>query len=186
MSTLRVDNITNEDGSASPNLPNGLSGDVLTSGTVDTARMPAGSVIQVVQGTSTIKNLSTTSTSFVNTGLNLSITPISTTSKIYFILSTTLNAQTVGNFVDLSIFRSIDGGSETNLADSSPRDSFPGAAHFSVNADIHYPATINHLDSPNTALTINYIVKFKSRDGGSVRFNPEGFLTTFILMEIAG
>jgi len=48
MSTLRVDNITNEAGSASPNLPNGLSGNVLTSGTVDTARMPAGSVIQVV------------------------------------------------------------------------------------------------------------------------------------------
>jgi len=48
MSTLRVDNITNEAGSASPNLPNGLSGDVLTSGTVDTARMPAGSVIQVI------------------------------------------------------------------------------------------------------------------------------------------
>jgi len=167
-----------------------ISGDTgisaVQAGAVESGDLPAGSVIQVVQGTNTNRNLSTTSTSFVNTGLNLSITPISTTSKIYFILSTTLNAQTVGNFVDLSIFRSIDGGSEINLADSSPQDSFSGAAHFSVNADLHYPATINHLDSPNTALTTNYIVKFKSRGGGSVRFNPEGFLTTFILMEIAG
>ena len=56
-------------------------------GTIAAARLPAGSVLQVVSATKT-DTLSTTSTSFIDiTGLSVSITPTSATSKIFIMYS---------------------------------------------------------------------------------------------------
>ena len=52
-----------------------------TSGTLPAARLPAGSVLQVVQAT-TSSALTSTSTTFVSTGFSATITPRSTASRI--------------------------------------------------------------------------------------------------------
>jgi hypothetical protein len=58
----------------------------ITSGTLPTAQLPTGSILQVV-GATTTTSTSTTSSSFVDTGLTASITPSSATSKILVIIS---------------------------------------------------------------------------------------------------
>jgi hypothetical protein len=58
----------------------------LASGVPGYANLPAGSVLQVVQG-STSTLVSTTSTSFVDNGLSLSITPRFSTSRILVLVS---------------------------------------------------------------------------------------------------
>ena len=69
---------------------------VISSGRVVSSGMPAGSVLQVVNvlyGTGT----STTSTSFVDTGLTATITPTSSTSKILVCVAQTLSSTTSGS-----------------------------------------------------------------------------------------
>ena len=57
-------------------------GTVLTTAGVPASAMPAGSVIQVVQSEQTIARFATTSTSYVDTGFFVNITPTSASSKI--------------------------------------------------------------------------------------------------------
>ena len=74
-SKIKVDQIQTADGSGTIALQNQLSG-------MTSASMPTGSVLQVVN-TSTTAEQSTTSESWVDTNLSLSITPSATTSKIH-------------------------------------------------------------------------------------------------------
>jgi len=60
---------------------------LITSGTLPGARLPAGSVLQVVNATRAGATVSTTSTSDVSFGATASITPTSSSSKIYIIAS---------------------------------------------------------------------------------------------------
>lgn len=76
---------------------------VATVGTLPKARLPAGSVLQVVSNTKT-DTFSTTSTSYVDiTGLSVSITPISATSKIYisYIVNGGIDSSLAGIFIRL-------------------------------------------------------------------------------------
>ena len=64
-----------------------ISASILTSGTVPSARQPTGSVLQVVNGTRTGASVSTTSGTDVSFGATASITPTSSSSKIYVVAS---------------------------------------------------------------------------------------------------
>ena len=68
----------------------GETGNLITTGTtsriIPTAAMPAGSIVQVVTGT-TNTPVSGSGNTFVDTTLNASITPTSATSKIYVMVS---------------------------------------------------------------------------------------------------
>jgi hypothetical protein len=59
----------------------------ISSGTLGKARLPTGSVLQVVNATRPGASVSTTSTSDVSWGATASITPTSSSSKIYVIAS---------------------------------------------------------------------------------------------------
>jgi hypothetical protein len=76
---------------------------VATVGTLPAARLPAGTVLQVVSNTKT-DTFSTTSTSYVDiTGLSVSITPISSNSKIYisYLVNGGINSELAGIFIRL-------------------------------------------------------------------------------------
>ena len=186
MSTLRVDNITNEAGSASPNLPNGLSGDVLTSGTVDTARMPAGSVIQVVQEIYTTDTEITT-TSFSDVGLQATITPSSVNNKILCMVSPNSRMKSQhNNFRTFSLRLTRNGIAITT---KRTRDTIAGTGSFGYfvsNGD----KQINYLDSPNTTSPVTYKLQASvssSADNTGYEFNDGGLgQAEIILMEIVG
>ena len=146
---------------------------VLTNCTgVAKAALPAGSVLQVVQGTTTTLT-STTSTSFVTTTLTASITPRSSSNKIYISMSGCGYSSVNENLI-YTIFRA-----STNLAGANGFIT----QWFSGNRGV-MPASINYLDSPSTTSSTAYTVYIRSGSGTSVDFTDSG-TATITLMEIA-
>lgn len=150
----------------------------LASGVPSAAKLPAGSVLQVVQGTINTP-LSTTSTSYVTTNLEVSITPTSASSKILVITTSCVrktNTNTLGGSV--AIFRN-----STNV--------YLGVANqFYMNAYSGEPSgvvTLNYLDSPATTSAITYSLRIQSLTASTTFvFLPDGEKATIIAMEIAG
>jgi hypothetical protein len=147
-----------------------VSGNVLT----DTSPK-AGNVIQVV-GT-TFNNggtaQSTTSSTFVATSLTASITPTSSSSKIYIVTSSVLFPAS-GQAVFGTIYRN-----STNLGNSTG-----GLSQFN-NGNFHYSTTMTFLDSPATTSSTTYTVYFRTT-GGTAYFGGDGVTCTMTLLEIAG
>jgi hypothetical protein len=140
-----------------------------------TTQASAGNVLQVVQGTAT--SFSTTSTSFVNTGLTASITPKFSTSKI--LVQMTANVCIVPAVAGEAIsFNMVRGGTSILSAANHLFSS-------SSTADRRATASLSYLDSPATTSSTTYTIQTSSRLGNSVTF-ADGGTSTIILMEIAG
>jgi hypothetical protein len=160
------------------NLP-AADGTVITTGNI-----PAGSVLQVVQATSTAVD-STSSTGFVATSLSLSITPASASSKILLISTATVGMSTA-NVGKLAFAR--NGTLINNGPQSWGASYFISTGSFSNSG---FPWSETYLDSPATTSATTYAVHFGVDSGGPVRFNSRGTtdnagLSVLIAMEIAG
>jgi hypothetical protein len=127
-----------------------------------------GKVLQVVQGTySTSTN--STSTTFADTGLTLSITPSASTSKILVMVS--LPCEVGGNAADA-------GGASQLLRNSTavftPTGSnFNESLYFYSGGAATYGAAMqsySYQDSPATTSATTYKVQFKVFDAGSSRY----------------
>jgi hypothetical protein len=152
-------------------------------GTVASARMPAGSVLQVLQVVSTTST-DTTSASYIDAaGLSLSITPFSTSSKILVLCDLRVRGQSNDSInLGLQIVR----GSTAVYEDDK-------AFNIGVNANVGVAAhtAFNYLDSPNTTSATTYKLQIRRSSvagiGYSVSVNGSaGNKSTFTLMEIAG
>ena len=146
------------------------------------ADLPAGSVLQVVTATTTTE-VSTTSTSYVAlSNLTLSITPSSTSSKIFLVLTVPhyVGASSSGSHVSSNIFRGSVSG--TSLGNSSWGF---GSVFVTNSSAIASNVSGNYLDSPNTASAQTYTTAFRVNGGtGYAMINSQrGTLTA---MEIAG
>lgn len=138
----------------------------ISTGTLASARLPAGSVLQVV---SAFKNdtFSSTSTTFVDiTGLSVSITPTSATSKILILVTSnfsaaTGNAPTVFNLVRNS----------TNIATPATAPTYNGTVtpYIAGNiSDQSVPWSASFLDSPATTSATTY--KVQGRGSSATNF----------------
>jgi hypothetical protein len=135
----------------------------------------AGNVLQVVSAT-TAGTVSTSSTSFVQTGLEVSITPSSASSKILVIASYNMNLLTSGNWVETTLYRGA-----TNVGATR---GFNGI-YFGNTVDIHTPASLVYLDSPNTTSATLYEIYIRANSSGTVNFNQPNMTTSIVAMEIA-
>jgi len=145
-----------------------------------TSAMPAGSVIQVVNaefdGVYTV-----TSSVWIDTMINLSITPSATSSKIA--IHSTFNfvmygaARLRGGFQLLRDSTVIQGGSDetTHLRDLG------GTSYEAL-----IPASMHYIDSPNTTSEVTYKIQIKLRGGTGVQINGNVRPVHMSLMEIAG
>jgi hypothetical protein len=148
-----------------------------------------GHVIQVV---STTKNdvFSTASTSFTDvTGLSVSITPSSTSSKILVLVNVML-----GSTADAGI--KVQRGT-TDIAIGTGSSSFNclGQSAPSPGSDLEYApqhSSISHLDSPSTTSATTYKVQGRTNGSGTLYINRRSIADSFIgassitVMEIAG
>jgi hypothetical protein len=146
--------------------------------TIPKGTMPAGSVLQVVQGTTTANTL-TSSTTFVTTGLAASITPSSSTSKILITCSGgEFDINSGGQQVYGTIYRNstnLGGGTATAFTDV-----------FTATYRSIFPVCVQYLDSPATTSSTTYTLYFYSGGGGNtVRYNGQGSMGVITLMEIA-
>jgi hypothetical protein len=148
----------------------------LASGVPSTAKMPAGSVIQFVSATSTTF-FSSSSSSNVSTGISISITPTSASSKILVaFVGGDVDTQAAGRQVYLMIYR---GG--TNL----------GIGSNQANADYYFeggrgisPMNIVVVDSPNTTSSVTYTLYARCFQG-TFQINSQSIGNYIYAMEIA-
>ena len=138
-------------------------------------KLPAGSVLQVVQGTSTTST-STSSSTFVSVGLSASITPLFSTSKILVIaVGGTIYTNAGGNQARMTIYRG-----STNLGDASR-----GMSEFTAGTTyIQAGLSIGYLDSPATTSSTTYAV-YMASGNGTVNYTADSSVGSIILMEIA-
>ena len=153
------------------------------SGTVSGAG--GGKVLQVVQGT-LAGLVSTTSTSWSDTGLSASLTPSATSSKI--LVSVTLNScyQNTNNKANYTtLYRDIGGGGYSNI---HPTGSNAFYKYFGTNYSSASGTTIGHsyeiLDTVSTTSAVTYKVYFESDSGGTFNLNQNGVTSYIILQEI--
>ena len=146
-----------------------------STGVVLASQMPTGSVIQVVQAVNSTP-VTTSSSSFITTGLTGTITPQFSSSKILVMLSCEMRTAP-NTWMQVGLFKN-------------------GSALVYINTGLHYQntATIttqvaySYTDSPATTSATTYAVYFNSQTGGSsvAQYCPDGVTCTINLLEIRG
>ena len=133
-----------------------------------------GQVIQVVNSFQEISN-STTSSSYVDSGMQVIITPSSASNKILLMLS--FCTQHGGSRSRFTIHSSASGG----VLHGADNQGFVAAEG---NANANFMVTFHHLDTPNTTSAITYKMQYLNTGSTStflVNDNPQ----VFTAMEIA-
>jgi len=150
----------------------------LNSGTVATARMPAGSVLQVVYA-NTNTTVSSTSTTLISVGLSATITPSSASNKIWATYSLEVEGDS-GTDDDNTIRAAlVRGASEFVVSHISDTDNLGRERGTIVGS---------YLDSPATTSAITYEVKAaqgSAADSRNWKAQPLGY-SSLTLFEIAG
>ena len=147
---------------------------LVTSGTLPAARLPTGSVLQVVQGTSSTQ-FDTTSTSFVATNLQVSITPISSSSKIYIIATGGVGTSGANVQPVYTIYR--------NSTDLGVNNRGFGQS-YSGGGGLNSSGAMVYLDSPATTSATTYRVYLRT-NGGTATWGFDSGLQVIVVMEIA-
>jgi hypothetical protein len=150
-------------------------------GTIAAAALPAGSVLQVVQGTYATQ-VTTTSASFVTTGLSASITPKFATSKILVIASVQGIQKNAGNAATGAMLSLYKNG-------SSLLSNYAQYIGYNNTSSINLPGSnsLNYQDSPATTSATTYAIFFAtSVSGQTVNVQVDTDTSTITLMEIAG
>ena len=141
---------------------------------VPKATLPTGSVLQVVNATST-STFSTTSTSFVTTGFSASITPTSSSSKILALLSANGFIASSSVAIWITLYRGateLSGTANGLNGISNGAGGIIGVLNFS------------YVDSPATTSSTTYTIYFRT-GAGTGYFNSNNSLVTLQLLEIA-
>jgi hypothetical protein len=149
------------------------------------ATLPTGCVLQVVSTTKT-DTFQTTSATFVDlTGLSVSITPTSASSKIWVIFNTFMSANNTGGIASFNLVRD-----STNISQPSTSPTFKGTAGgYNTTADNVLPVGFNFLDSPATTSSTTYKIQCNI-NSATLSINRRNsadcaFTSTITVMEIA-
>lgn len=144
------------------------------------ASMPAGSILQVVNAT-TSSTTSTTSNSFVDTNLTATITPTSSTSKIFVIVSTIIyfTRASASGGGKLQLVRGA-----TNLITQTDSSLFMTAASVASIESIVQPS-VTYLDSPATTSATTYKMQVAANNGTTIYFSWNSNASFLTLMEVA-
>ena len=169
------------------NIANGAIGSSqLASNAVTSAKLPAGSVIQVVshkpnEGTTT--NYDSAASNWTATNLTATITPQFSSSNVLIMINTTWYQNTEDNTGGLTLYRG-----STNLTSSTYgiRPYYAYAAAPNGNLDFQHPVNFQFYDTGiNTTSATTYTMYYKS-DRGNNKLNGHRVGTQMIiLMEIA-
>ena len=135
-----------------------------------------GKILQVVNA-KTSTEVTTTSTSFSDTGLTASITPSSTSSKILIHVHQNAPKKLDNSDMDVTLFR-----------DSTTLTRIIGFALFTASSTQLYGTTIStsYLDTPSSTSSLIYKTQFKRPDGSGTMYIQSAGESTITLMEIAG
>ena len=164
-----------------------------------TVTFPAGHILNIQQGT--IDDIvTTTSTTWADSGLTVNITPTSSSNKILVSFSSLCSCLAAGSYGGmLRLIRTIS-STETNICVGATRGSrTPAISSAYSEASTYRGAHCNqqYLDSPSTTSSVNYKIQLRSgwtsRDfsmntsGGDADADSRGtFMSTIQAMEVKG
>jgi hypothetical protein len=152
----------------------------ISSGTLGRARLPTGSVLQVVSVAYNTQTSNNTG-SYAATGVTLSITPTSSSSKVLVFVSGGDAATTSpASGVQTELRRG-----STSLATFAVQ----GPVYIGVNGNFYIGTgpSINYLDSPATTSSTTYATFFKPQGGAgaTATVQRDGTTSSMTLMEIS-
>jgi hypothetical protein len=150
-----------------------------SAGALASAGMPTGSVLQVVQGSYSTQT-STTSTTFVNTGLTGTITPKFATSKILVLISNTIYITRAG--LDANAKLQLINNLGTLITQAN------GSLYVSAgtsSSELITQPFIQYLDSPATTSAVTYTLKMAAITNNTIYAQYSGNPAYIIMMEIA-
>lgn len=137
----------------------------LASGAPSRAQLPAGTVLQVVQVSSSTQVTNTSNTNWADVGLSASITPTSSTSKILVAFNVQCGNRTSGLG---EMFRIKRAGSV--IFTQQQFSQVPDVSMASENNGIGGMSYLGYLDSPATVSSIAYTGEVKHRTGNTGTF----------------
>ena len=146
---------------------------------IPSAALPTGSVLQVVQGTST-GSTTTSSATPVTTGFSVSITPKFASSKILVIANPSWSVNSAGFANGTAVMHIYRGGSSRYQMYCRTYTYVTSNGVYQNNAQ-----ALIYLDSPATTSSTAYTLFFELVNGDGTSFNPDGGFSSMTLMEIA-
>lgn len=157
-------------------------GTVITTGStgkvIPTAALPAGTVLQVVSGTTAVQVNSSSST-YADTGLTATITPTSATSKIYVVITHPENYKSPGNSGNRIRMNLVRNGSQ--IIQICEDQGYTGATTTGL-----FPIAFSYLDSPASTSALTYKTQFSNpANAANVAVQNNSMTSAITLMEIA-
>ena len=152
----------------------------ITNAVINAWTPPAGCLLQVVQGTHNTET-GTTSTSWVATGIDVTITPSAASSKVLVTARTSAYLNIPGHVAYYTIYRG-----STNLAvDNNGFANVHQTGSSSV--DLITDLTMIWLDSPNTTSATTYQIYTRTNSTSMTNnWSQNGSTSVIIAQEIAG
>jgi hypothetical protein len=158
---------------------------------VEAGNLPAGNILQVVQGSTDVR-VQVSTTTYTPIGLQASITPTSTSSKILLLVSVQYQAQQTAEYAGH--------GTRVKRDSTVIKTPIQGAAgpyevwlRATGSTDVNYYNSLNYqiLDTPSTTSSITYSVEGASYSSdGTVNYqslgNAQNQVSTITLIEVAG
>lgn len=138
------------------------------SGAITGSILPAGSILQVLQATKTDAYTTTNSSYNTPTGLSISITPSSTSSKILVIASIDFGVNGDSGHTYARIYRDTTSIFEASAAGGRNLATF---AQNNSGGNGGRCQTTTYIDSPSTTSSITYSIQIKSSNGTTVYVN---------------
>ena len=155
-------------------LPDTADGTILT-----TTNPRSGNIIQVVQGNVVDNEHQFTTTSFAASDLSATITPVFASSKILIHTTQVLDTGAAGRQLYLGIFRSIAGGTYTNISGGT-QDANVGS--YSSSSRLIETANIVKLDTPSYSVGQAITYKIYGKNSGSYETRVGGQQTEQIMV----
>ena len=143
--------------------------------TIPHAKMPTGSVIQLVRAEGSTET-STSSSSYVDTNASVTITPLFASSHIY-LSHTAGGLQKNSANMGLQIKRAISGGATTNIYTSTRHGYSDGPYYHPINW-----AVIDVDDSHNTTSALTFTIQINTQSGETRHSDTSRW--NFVAMEI--
>ena len=164
------------------------SGTVLVSGTqnIPKASLPTGSVLQVIQTTTSTSVTNTSTTVFSDTTLTASITPTSSSSRVLVLVMQEVQVFNGGGPYSTGLWRLLRDATVIYTPSSNENGNVFGYDYGGTGLNLYRPTPMVWFDSPNTTSSTTYKTQIRLGTNGGQQINANanspGSMT---LLEIA-